>query len=442
MLDRLTLRTTFWCVVATLLTVFIGSAVTWLRQPGGIGTTPLLSAMALVMAVVGWNLLHGELQRRTEADATMRDRMRRLDEAMQASVDGVFLLRAVRGRDGRLHDLEIAEVNRRGAELLYCPREALVGQRLRRDLAHCNGDTLFSRYAEAMAVGSPFVEELRVDRRRLAASWVLHQASPTSDGVAVTVRDVSVHKREELRLRKASLTDDLTLLYNRRGFMALADQQLRLARRQGKDAVVMYADMDGFKQLNDTYGHAVGDRALVAVARVLQTTVRDCDVVARLGGDEFSILALDADGAGARIIQRRIEERLAILNASGELPTAIALTIGYTRVRPTDLASVCELLARADQLLYARKRRRRVMDPVAATAAARPVRPARRPAPTGATAGPADVAAIAAAMASSRGFSPRAPGAMTGAMPVAMARSLTGAPTSAPLGTRSPTQAA
>ncbi len=432
MLDRLTLRTTFWCVVATLLTVLIGSAVAWLRQPGGIGTTPLLSAMALVMAVVGWNLLHGELQRRMRADANMRDRMRRLDEAMQASVDGVFLLRAVRGRDGR------AEVNRRGAELLYCPREALVGQRLRRDLAHRNGEALFSRYAEAIAVGAPLVEELRVDRRRLAASWVLHQASPTSDGVAVTVRDVSIHKREELRLRKASLTDDLTLLYNRRGFMALADQQLRLARRQGKDAVVLYADMDGFKQLNDTYGHAIGDRALVAVARVLQTTVRDCDVVARLGGDEFTILALDADGVGARIIQRRIEERLAILNASGELPTPIALTIGHTRVRPTDPASVCELLARADQLLYARKRRRRVMEPVAAAAAARPVRPARRPAPLGATTVPADVAAIAAAMASSRGFSSRVPGTMTGAM----TRSLTGAPMSTPLATRPPTQAA
>ncbi|MCE2902022.1 MAG: GGDEF domain-containing protein [Gemmatimonas sp.] len=427
MLDRLTLRTTFWCVAVTLITVIVGSAIVRLQQHGGIGATPLLSALALAVTVAGWRRLHGELQRRTAADASLRERMRRLDEAMQASVDGVFLLRAVRDRDGHVRDLEITDVNRRGADLLYGDRETLIGQRLRRDLSHRNGETIFGRYAEAISVGAPLVEEVRVNRRRLAASWILHQATPTSDGVAVTVRDISIRKREEVRLRRASLTDDLTLLYNRRGFMALADQQLRLARRQGKDAVVMYADMDGFKQLNDTYGHAVGDRALVAVARVLQSTVRDCDVVARLGGDEFTVLALDADGVGARIIQRRIEERLAILNASGELPTPLALTIGHTRVRPNDPATVCELLARADQLLYARKRRRQVMRMVPTAPASRPV---RQPATLAPTAVPASVAAVAAAMASSRGFAAPVPGTMSGA-------SIAPVP-----GTRPPTQAA
>jgi diguanylate cyclase (GGDEF)-like protein len=204
------------------------------------------------------------------------------------------------------------------------------------------------------------VEELRVDRRAVAASWLHHQAAPTADGLAVTVRDISLRKRDELRLRKACLTDDLTRLYNRRGFMALAEQHLRIARRQGKDSVVMYVDMDDFKQVNDTHGHETGDRALLAVSRLLRSTVRDCDVVARMGGDEFTILALDADVMGARAIQKRLDERLALFNASGELPMALSLTVGHTRVRSTDTASVCELLARADQLLYVRKRRRQL----------------------------------------------------------------------------------
>jgi len=142
--------------------------------------------------------------------------------------------------------------------------------------------------------------------------------------------------------------------------MALAEQHLRIARRQGKDSVVMYVDMDDFKQLNDSYGHAAGDRALMAVSRLLQSTVRDCDVVARMGGDEFTILALDADVMGARAIQKRLDERLALFNASGELPMPLSLTVGHTRVRPSDTSSVIELLARADQLLYARKRRRQM----------------------------------------------------------------------------------
>ena len=206
----------------------------------------------------------------------------------------------------------------------------------------------------------PIMEELRVSRRLFGAGWLYHQAVPTAEGIAVTLRDVSSRKREERSLRRASLTDDLTSLYNRRGFLMLSEQQLRVARRQEKDAVLLYVDMDDFKALNDKFGHAEGDRALTAVGRLLRRAVRDSDVVARMGGDEFTIMALDADRAAARLIQRRIEERIMLLNATGELAAPLSLTIGHTRVRPTDPASLTELLARADALLYARKKRRKV----------------------------------------------------------------------------------
>jgi diguanylate cyclase (GGDEF)-like protein len=276
------------------------------------------------------------------------------------------------------------------------------------------GTALFDRYVESATFLTPVAEDLRVDRRVVQASWLRHQATPTTDGIAVTLHDISARKREELRLQKASFTDDLTRLHNRRGFMALAEQQLRVARRHGKDAVVMYVDMNGFKELNDTYGHAVGDKALMEVARLLRNTVRDCDVVARLGGDEFTVLALDADGMGARVIQKRIEEQLALLNASHVLPTTVGVTIGHTRVRPTDPAGLGELLQRADQLLYARKRRRALT--VAATAN-KPVRaPRRTPRQMPAVPIPAEVAAVAMAAARSIG-APVATGLASGLTP-------------------------
>jgi len=176
----------------------------------------------------------------------------------------------------------------------------------------------------------------------------------------------------------------------------------------------MYVDMNGFKELNDTYGHAVGDKALMEVARLLRNTVRDCDVVARLGGDEFTVLALDADGMGARVIQKRIEEQLMLLNASQVLPTTVGVTIGHTRVRPTDPAGLGELLQRADQLLYARKRRRALT--VAATAN-KPVRaPRRTPRQMPAVPIPAEVAAVAMAAARSIG-APVASGLASGLTP-------------------------
>ncbi len=368
MFGRLAVRTPFWFVISILaLAPVAWSASASLNAvPASVTAALVVSAAALVVAMAGWRLLHREMRHRRQAEEALRDRLRCLQDAMQSNVDGVFLLRAVRTAAGEIADFEIADVNGSGAATLYRSREQLMGCRLRDALPSRMAETLFARYVDAMALRAPVVEELRVDRRAVAASWLFHQATPTADGVAVTVRDVSSRKRDEIRLKKACLTDDLTRLYNRRGFMTLAEQHLRVARRQGTDTVVMYVDMDDFKQLNDRHGHAAGDRALMAVSRLLQNTVRDCDVVARMGGDEFTILALDADRVGARAIQQRIDERLARFNASGELPMALSLTVGYTRVRPGDSASLTELLARADQLMYARKRRRQITKAVKA----------------------------------------------------------------------------
>lgn len=389
MLDRIVLRATFWGTLSLISAAILFGSVESLAVPSFVSTAPFLGALSLLMAIGGWHLLHRELLHRMQDDVALRDRMRRLQEAMHGNMDGMFLLRAIRDTDGELTDFEITDVNGSGSVLLYGGRRELVGRRLRRDLPAPLGASLFERYADALVMHTPLIEETRVNRRLVAASWLLHQAIPTSDGLAVTLRDISAQKREERRLRRASLVDDLTRLYNRRGFMALAEQQLRIARRQGKDAVVMYADMDDFKQINDTHGHAVGDRVLAAVGRLLQDTVRDCDVVGRLGGDEFTVLALDADGAGARAIQRRVDERLSVLNASGAFPVPVGLTVGFTRVRPTDTAGISELLARADQLLYQRKRRRRLTRMSGETA---PAMPANVP-----TRVPASVAAVARA---------------------------------------------
>lgn len=420
MLDRLVLRTAFWGTLALLSIAIVLVSTGALTLPSFVAAAPFLSAISLLTAVAGWRLLHRELLRRMQDDAVLASRARRLEDAMHGSMDGIFLLRSVRDQQGEIVDFEISEANASGAALLYRQPAHVTGLRLRRDLPTV-GALLFDRYVEAVTVRTPMAEETRVDRRVLQASWVRHRATPTSDGIAVTLQDISRQKREEQRLRKASLTDDLTQLHNRRGFMSLAEQQLRLARRQGKDAVVMYVDMNGFKQLNDSFGHAVGDRALVAVARLLRRTVRDCDVVARLGGDEFTVLALDADGFGARAIQKRIEEQLAVLNASGAFPASLGLTIGHTRVRSTDPAGICELLARADQLLYARKHRR-ALTAVNGGGTKTPRAPRRSPRPVPTIPIPAEVAAVALATARGLPSSPSTPAlpAKPGTLPPAL----------------------
>ena len=97
-------------------------------------------------------------------------------------------------------------------------------------------------------------------------------------------------------LSSLALTDELTGLYNRRGFICLSEVQLKLARRSGCDMVLFFIDVDGLKQINDSFGHSEGDNALIRTAEVLRMTFRESDVLARIGGDEFGALAIEASG--------------------------------------------------------------------------------------------------------------------------------------------------
>lgn len=397
MLDRFATRALFW---GALSVVTVAGGFLSVGAPLPFAT--IFSLGALAAALFGFRALHRAPNRRTDGPQDIHERANQLQAAMHANTEGVLLLRAIRDVAGAIGDFEIRDVNASGARLLLSDRDRLVGRRLIRDLPASLHEGLFSRYVDAIASRVPLMEDVRVSRRQFASGWLSHQAVPTGDGVAVTLRDISARKREENGLRRASLTDELTRLFNRRGFMTLADQQLRIARRQDKHTVLMYVDMDDFKSLNDQYGHAEGDRALMAVGRVLRRAVRDSDVVARLGGDEFTIMALDADHVAARIIQRRIEEHIARLNASGELAAPLSLTIGHTRVRPSDPASLTELLARADTLLYARKKRRKLTATAAlrASTRARTLAVLRQPwASTPTPEVPPDIAAIARATA-------------------------------------------
>jgi diguanylate cyclase (GGDEF)-like protein len=161
----------------------------------------------------------------------------------------------------------------------------------------------------------------------------------------------------QAELGNLAITDELTGLYNRRGFMALTERQLKLGRRSGRGMLLFVMDMDRLKQINDSFGHREGDRALKRTADVLEETFRDSDVVARLGGDEFAVLAIEASGRSEATIKTRLFEGLKSISAE-QSRYEISLSLGLARFDPGRRTSIGELMAKADQAMYEQKRQR------------------------------------------------------------------------------------
>jgi two-component system, cell cycle response regulator len=160
-------------------------------------------------------------------------------------------------------------------------------------------------------------------------------------------------------LRSLSLIDDLTGLYNRRGFTDLGEQYLKLTRRAARGIALVYLDLDRFKTINDTLGHHVGDRALLKLSDILKASFRRSDIIARMGGDEFAVLAVEATGDGASLLLNRLRERIEDFNQSHREPYQLAVSIGMARHEGDDRVRLEDLLAQADAAMYEEKRGKR-----------------------------------------------------------------------------------
>ena len=175
-----------------------------------------------------------------------------------------------------------------------------------------------------------------------------------------SLRYAMMRQRVQLELLNLSMLDDLTGLYNRRGFLTLAEHHALLAHRTGKPFLVAFMDLDGLKQINDTFGHQEGNRALVEAAEVLRDSVRHSDILARLGGDEFAALMLDAGKDTIGTVIRRVQQKLDSCNAMSSRLYDLSLSIGIVPGDTTRLPDIEKLLSEADSLMYQNKQSKKV----------------------------------------------------------------------------------
>jgi two-component system, cell cycle response regulator len=201
-------------------------------------------------------------------------------------------------------------------------------------------------------------ETYALEAVRQGAQDYLVKGNVNGKALLRVIRYAIERNRTQAELRNLSLIDELTGLYNRRGFLTFAEQYLKLAQRKNKGLLLMYADLDNLKQINDRYGHHEGDLALIRTAKTLRETFRKSDIIGRIGGDEFPIVAMEAEKSMAEKIVTNLQENLKKYNTQTNSRYKISLSVGVAYFDPDEGASIEDLMEQADTALYEQKRKK------------------------------------------------------------------------------------
>jgi two-component system, cell cycle response regulator len=219
--------------------------------------------------------------------------------------------------------------------------------------------------AQRTAPGVPLValsasadDALAARALRLGAQDFLVKSELSPGQLARALSFAIARQQAQLQLRSLSLLDELTGLHNRRGFISLAEQRLKLTSRQGVRSSLIFIDVDNLKYINDNFGHREGDYALQQIAALLKECFRESDIIGRLGGDEFCILLSHTGEAGDLLVRKRLFQLIGRNNENSSRFYALSVSLGIVDVDgPHDLE---QQISRADALMYEHKRAKQV----------------------------------------------------------------------------------
>jgi len=229
-------------------------------------------------------------------------------------------------------------------------------------LPDSRGLETFNRFHDAFKEPPPIIVLTGLDDETVGVSAVQGGAQDylvkgRVDGnlLARSVRFAIERQRMVKELKLLSVTDELTGLYNRRGFLTFGGELLKLGRRISTQVFLIYADLDKMKWINDTLGHAEGDKALKEIAAILRRAYRETDIIARIGGDEFVVMGILASGIPVEVLAERLCSQVEIHNEKRPDPYRLSLSAGAAAYPIGAFMNIDDLLQRADEMMYEQK---------------------------------------------------------------------------------------
>jgi len=272
--------------------------------------------------------------------------------AAENSLDDIYHFSGIPDPSGNIVDFRFVYINPTAERRLRASRETLLGRALSEVRPFAVSSGLIKRYQEVVRTGIPYTDEVFIDDERISATWLHVHAVKLGDGLAITSRDVTERRRATDHIARLAHYDQLTGLANRSLLQSRLDAAIQQAQSENHKIAIFMIDVDNFKQINDSFGHLVGDKVLNITAKRLLASVRETDTVARVGGDEFVIVVpkfkdlADIERCGQKIL-RAVDKPITIDG------NKINITISAgSCIYPDSGLEASELLKNADAAMY------------------------------------------------------------------------------------------
>lgn len=328
------------------------SLARWLRLARFAFVLPSIQVLSSIGVAIGAAIVLPRLRSIREGSALALKEHARFVAAAENTLDDFYIFDGIPGPDGSIVDFRFSYINPNAERRLNVQRDQLVGKVLTEVRPFMISSGLIVKYREVVRTGVPFTTEVFIDDEMIKATWLNVQVVKLGDGIAITSRDITEHRRLTDRIHYLAHYDQLTGLANRTLLQDRLQQAIVRAQRQNQKVAIFVLDIDYFKRVNDSLGHADGDALLAAFGQRLRSSVRETDTVARLGGDEFVIVMPDVKSLEeVRLFGQKIVQSASKPIVFGDREIRITVSLGVCTYPDCGLEPD-KLLRGADAAMY------------------------------------------------------------------------------------------